>query len=290
MEVEAIITRPDKPKGRSSTPSSPPVKEKALQIAPHIPLYQPTKVSAPEFKSTLENFKSSLFVVVAFGEILKPHVLSIPQNGCINVHGSVLPKYRGAAPMQRALMNGEKETGVTIIEMVAEMDAGDVLEIKKMAVPEDMCLGELEPALARLGVEALLEVFTKIQTGTLRPLPQDHSLATFAAKITADEEKIDWSQPNTSIHNRIRALSPSPGAWSTVNLSGVPKRLKIKKSKIVSSQQGTPGENLRCDPSEWIVACGEGAIQLLEVQLEGKKNMKVSDFLRGLQSSSPSFI
>ncbi len=290
MEVEAIITRPDKPKGRSSTPSSPPVKEKALQIAPNIPLYQPSKVSSLEFKTILENFKSSLFVVVAFGEILKPHVLSIPKYGCINVHGSVLPNYRGAAPMQRALMSGEKETGVTIIEMVAEMDAGDILEVKKMAVPEDMCLGELEPALARLGVEALLGVFPKIQSGSLKPLPQDHSLATFAAKITADEEKIDWGQPNIAIHNRIRALSPSPGAWSTVNISGVSKRLKIKKSKIISYQKGKPGENLRCDSFEWIVACGEGAIQLLEIQLEGKKTMKVSDFLRGFHSSQPFFI
>lgn len=290
IEIEAIITRPDKPKGRSGTPSAPPVKVKALQMAPNIPLFQPIRASSLEFKETLEKLTSDVFVVAAYGEILKPHVLAQPKKSCINVHGSILPQYRGAAPMQRALMDGKKETGVTIIEMAAEMDAGDILAIKKMPLSQEITLGELEPLLANLGAEALLEVIDQVEKGIVQPQPQNPCLVTFAPKITPEEERIDWSLTSDILHNRIRALTPHPGVWTMVFLDGESKRIKIKKTKSHPEKKGQPGENLECSAQRWLIACGQGALELLEVQLEGKKAMPAAEFLRGYQRAAPSFI
>ncbi len=277
INIAAIVTRIDKPRGRSLHLLPPPVKETAQKIAPHIPLLQPIKASTPEVADQLRTYQPDLFVVVAYGEIIKQLILDIPRHGAINVHASLLPKYRGAAPMQRCLMHGESETGVTIMQMVLGMDAGDILEMATLPIPEEMTLGELDLKLSEIAGPALLKVIKDLSR--IKPLEQNHSQATFAPKITAEEEKIDWNKSAEEIHNLIRALSPSPGAWSLVEIGGEKKRMKIKKSKVI---KGEP------NPKDWIVPCGQGSLCLLEVQLEGKKTLPAQDFLRGVQK--PYFI
>lgn len=278
VNIVAVVTRQDKPRGRSLQVTPPPVKEVVLQQTPNMPVYQPPKASTPEFAETLKNHQPDLFVVVAYGEILRPMILQIPKLGCINVHASLLPKYRGAAPMQRCLMNGEKETGVTIMEMVQEMDAGDILEMVKIPVPESMTFGELDHKLSEISGPALFKVIQNFKS--IPHIPQNHTEATFSSKITAEEEEIKWNRPAREIHNLVRALSPSPGAWCWVQINNDKKRLKIKKTEV-AAMHGSPGKNLIFDKKQWIVACGQEALRLLEVQLEGKKTMPIEEFLRG---------
>jgi methionyl-tRNA formyltransferase len=284
LDIVAVVTRPDKPKGRSQELLPPPVKERALQLKPTLPIYQPVKASTPEFASVLKQHDPDLFVVVAYGEIIKTMLLELPKSGCINIHASLLPKYRGAAPIQRVLMAGEKETGVCIMDMVLEMDAGDIYQAVKMDIPETMTFGELDLQLSELAGPALLDVIRGIEKGLAKKTPQNHAKATLAPKLKAEEEKITWSLPAHQIHNLIRALSPTPGAWCWVDLGSQQKRLKIKRSEVVSGQ-GNPGESLIFNKHEWVVACGKGALRFLEVQLEGKKTMPIEEFLRGLNPS-----
>lgn len=175
--------------------------------------------------------------------------------------------------MQRCLMNGDAETGVTIMQMVLGMDAGDILEMVKISVPEEMAFGELDMKLSEIAGPALMKVIHDYAKGLVKPMPQNHAQATFAPKIRADEERIDWKKPAEEIHNQIRALSPAPGAWSWVEVGGERKRMKIKKSKVV---QEAP------HPKDWVIACGRGSLILLEVQLEGKKTLSSDQFLRGM--------
>lgn len=280
VNICAVVTRPDKPKGRSLNLLPPPVKEEALKHS--LPIYQPPKASTPEFAEILKNHKPDLFVVVAYGEIIKTLILDIPKKGCINVHASLLPKYRGASPIQRVLMNGEKETGITIMQMVLEMDAGDMLSVVKTPIAEEMTFCELDQKLSEIAVPALVEVIHQIDKGCPSSVPQDHALATFAPKLTAAEEEIHWDRPARELHNLIRALSPFPGAWCFVQIGSEKKRLKIKLSKVLSHMQGKPREILSSSKQELIIACGQGALQLLQVQLEGKKVMSIKDFLQGL--------
>ncbi len=281
IEICAIVTKIDKPKGRSLQTTPPPVKERALELAPQIPIYQPKKASTPEFAEILKNYQADLFVVVAYGEIIKTLLLEIPPLGCVNIHASLLPKYRGANPIVRCLMNGEKETGITIMDMVLEMDAGDMLEVAKIPIPDSMTFGELDQKLSQIATECLLKVLQAKKEGNVVRMPQDHTQATFAPKLLPGEEEVRWEQPAAQIHNLIRALSPKPGAWAWIQVGAEKKRLKIKRSEAVSDLLGTPGQNLVLSKTEWIVACGTGALRLLEVQLEGKKSLPVEEFLRG---------
>lgn len=281
-QVQAIITRPDRMKGRHLKASPPPVKEVASQICPLIPVYQPEKASAPEFAETLKQFNADLFIVVAYGEIIKKNLLEMPSLGCINIHASLLPKYRGAAPIQRALMEGEKETGITIIEMSAQMDAGDILEMESIPITEEMTFGELEPKLCDLSVKLLFRSIKNFESNQVVKVPQDHSLATLAPKITPLEEFIDWTQSAYKIHNQIRGLSPTPSAWCQISIDHELKRLKIKKAKVVKGMSALPGTILTFGKDGWVISCGEDALCLLEVQLEGKKPMSVADCIRGI--------
>lgn len=283
VDIVAVVTRPDRPRGRSLQEGFPPVKEKLLERASHLPVHQPEKASTPEFAELLRAYNADLFIVVAYGEIIKQNILSLPKRGCINVHASLLPAYRGAAPMQRALMDGVKETGITIIDMVLQMDAGDMLHQVKVPVPDEMTLGALDEALCKAAESALLTVLHAFETGTVKRMPQDPALVTFAAKITPEAEQIHWDQSAQKIHNQIRALSPTPGAWCLVRIGAQEKRLKIKRSTVVPNQSASPGTTLSFGKEGWIVACGEGALSLLEVQLEGKKTLLVEEFLRGTQ-------
>ncbi len=284
VEVVAVVTRPDRPKGRSMHLSPPPVKELCQHLALPLPIHQPEKASTPEFENVLRSYQADLFVVVAYGEIIKQHLLDLPKMGCINIHGSLLPKYRGAAPIQRALMDGVAETGMTIIKMTQKMDAGDILAMGSIPVTECMTFGELEPQLCQLGCELVLRVIHQFETGTTHSIPQDHTQMTFAPKITPQEEQIDWTRSAKEIHNLIRALSPLPSAWFHLIIGADQKRIKVKKSLAIPQLSGTPGAILQMDKQGWIVACGQGALQLLEVQPEGKKAMSAQQFVLGLRS------
>ena len=281
QNVVAVVTRPDRPQGRSKKLISSAVKTLAAEKYPNLPLFQPEKASTDTFASTLKSFEPDVFVVVAYGEIIKTNLLEIPTKLPINIHASLLPKYRGAAPIQRAIMNGEKESGVTIMEMVLKMDAGAMLEIVETPIDEDTTFGDLEEKLCKLSGPALMKVLEKISFGTLEKIPQNHEAATSAPKITLEDRVIHWDQSAEKIHNQIRGLSPFPGAFCFVEVQGETKRLGIKRTKKILDNSGKPGETLSFQKKEWIVACGQGALSLLEIQLEGKNLLPIEDFLRG---------
>lgn len=277
-EIVAVVTRPDKPRGRSGTPVPTPVKASA--IAHNLPVYQPLKASDPEFAAFLKTLDPDLFIVAAYAEILKQNILDIPPKGCINVHGSILPKYRGAAPVPRSIMEGEVETGVTIMKMALQMDAGDILAIRKMPIPLEMTAGDLMDALANLGKQALWEVLQNLDQ--IEPIRQDPALMTHAKKITSDDAEVDWTRPCLAVHNQIRGVTPNPGAWCWVKVKGEKKRLLIKKTLPMPSISGKPGQIVSRTSLELLVGCGSGSLSLIEIQLEGKKAMATEVFLRGI--------
>lgn len=275
VEVAAVVTQPDRPKGRALQLTPSPVKELAQARA--IPILQPEKASQPPFLQELRALHADLFVVVAFGQILPQALLDIPPLGCINVHASLLPKYRGAAPMQRALLAGDTETGIAIQKMVLKLDAGDVIATAKTPIAPDMTFGQLQERLLELSGPLLFQVIQTYSQGVPSARSQDESLVSFAPKITPEERLIDWNHPAVQIHNLIRALSPNPSAWCHVSAPDFKKRLKILKARPAAGV-GKPGTLLS---HEGMVACGKGAVQLLEVQPEGKNVMKAADWLRG---------
>lgn len=282
VAISAVVTKPDKPKGRSGDPVPTAVKALAQQKYPHLPLYQPAIISAPGESDCLLPYHADLFVVVAYGEIIKQHLLDMPRQGCINVHASLLPKYRGAAPIQRAIIDGEHESGITIMYMVKKMDAGDMIKSVSIPITQDITFGEYEPLLCRAGCEALLEVIKNFERGIEERSPQDHEKATLAPKIELEDCQIDWSKPAQAVHNLVRGVNPYPGAWTFVTVKGEKKRLKVWKTAVRDDVKGAPGQILQGAKGELIIACGEGAVQVLELQLEGKKAMAASELLRGV--------
>lgn len=227
----------------------------------------------------LKAFHADLFVVVAYGEILSETLLNSCPNGAINVHFSLLPRYRGAAPFQRAIMNGEDESGVTIIRLVKKMDAGDILAIESYPIAPAMNSGELGEALCEVGVALLLKVLEDFEKGTVVATPQDHTQASFANKITPEECRLDFSKPVKVLYNLVRALAPQPGAWCEVAVRGEKKRLKVYKADCVE----TAGSN------DLAAECPDGYLRLVTIQLEGKPKMQAEDFLRGVKRTEISF-
>lgn len=279
INVCAVISKPDKPKGRSAELVPTPVK--VVAQSNNIPLYQPELVSAPEFANVLPQYEADLFVVVAYGEIIKQHLLDMPKKGCINLHTSILPKYRGAAPIQRAVINGETETGVSIMHMVRKMDAGDVIKLVKVPIEENDTFGEVEKKLLEVGSKALLEIIQQFDKGKVTETPQNHELMTLAPKIELEDCEIHWCQPAQTIHNLVRGVNPYPGAWCEVMEKGQKKRLKIYSTRVQKGISGNPGEILSIDNTGMVIACGEDGLKILELQLEGKKRMPPSELLRG---------
>ena len=279
LDIAAVITKPDRPKGRSSALVPTPVKE--IAQLKHLPIYQPEKVSAPEFAPILEDYKPDLFVVVAYGEILKQHLLEMPKIGCINLHASLLPYYRGAAPIQRAIINGESETGITIMHMAKKMDAGDMIRVEKVSISPEINFGELEKKLCAVGSRLLLEVIQEFKQGVITHIPQDHQLATLAPKIELEECEIDWTHPALLLHNLTRGVNPYPGAWCTAFIKGQKLRLKIWKTQSVPAQ-GIPGQILAYGREGILVACGQDALLIQELQAEGKRKMTSEEFVRGI--------
>ncbi len=218
IQIVGVVTKPDKPKGRSLQMQ--PSAVKILALSEGLPVLQPAKASHPDFVEILKQYQPDLLVVVAYSEILKENLLRLPKRGCINVHASLLPKYRGAAPIQRCIMEGEKESGVTIMAMAPELDAGDILAVAKTPIPDDMTAGELSVILSQLGAEALLTVLDQYEKGEASPIPQEAALATYARKLKAEDGEVDFRLPAKVVHDRIRGVTPKPGAWCWILLRG----------------------------------------------------------------------
>ncbi len=279
--IVGIVTRPDKPRGRSGQLLPSAVKALAQEKWPTIPIFQPVKASTDAFVQELKLLNPDVFVIVAYGEIIKENLLKLPSKMCINIHPSLLPKYRGAAPIQRAIMAGEKKSGVTIIEMVLQMDAGAMLGMEEVAIGEETNFGELQAKLCEIACPLVERVLKQIELGTIQKIEQNPSEVIFAPKIAFEDRIIHWEKSAEEIHNQIRALSPDPGALCEFEVKGQKKWLTIRRAKQNFNLSGKVGETLSYKKNEWVIACGLGAISLLEVQLEGKKSMPIDEFIRG---------
>lgn len=274
--VAAVVTQPDKPRGRGKKLSPSPVKMYAVQK--ELPVYQPFSVKSAEFLTILEELAPDLIVVVAFGQILSPVVLAIPRLGCINVHASLLPRYRGAAPMQWCLINGEKVTGVTTMFMDAGLDTGDMLQKIEVPIPSDMTLAELHDILSERGAELLTTTVLALQQGTLRREKQDDAASNYAPMITKLTGKIDWTQPAEAIHNLVRGLDSWPGAYAT--LEG--QVYKIWRTRVVGEvAKAAVGEIVKMTEDGFIVGTGQGLLEVLELQAPGKKRMTAKAYIHG---------
>ena len=276
--VIGVVTQPDKPKGRGYTLTPPPVKVYATEQG--LPVYQPTTLRGDEFASLLETLAPELIVVVAYGKILPANVLEYPVYGCINVHGSLLPEYRGAAPMQRAIIDGKRETGITTMFMADGIDTGDMLLKESVFIEENDNFETIHDKLGACGAEILLHTLEALRNGTLTRIPQDDSLATHAAKIEKNDCWIDFSNSADAVHNRIRGLSPIPLAF-TYTPDG--KMLKVAASAVLNRTDAIApaGTVLSLAEGKIEVACGCGSIALLSVLPEGKKRMSAADFING---------
>ena len=276
-EILAVVTQPDRPKGRGNKLLQTPVKEYAL--AQGLTVYQPQKVKTPEFVELLHELQPELIVVAAFGQFLSKEILELPKYGCINVHASLLPKYRGAAPIQYAIIKGEKESGVTIMQMDIGMDTGAMLDKVVVPIAENTTMGELHDALREQGAALLLEVIDKIAAGTAVAEPQDDAQATYATLLDRSMEHIDWSKTAQEVHNLIRGFNPAPSTFTKLPNG---KSLKIWGSKMTDkSSAAAAGTVIETGKHSFFVACGEGVLEITEVQPESKKRMPAQFFLNG---------
>ena len=275
-EVIGVVTQPDKAKGRGKKVLFPPVKETAL--AHDLPVYQPRRARDPEFIEEMKALNPDVMVVVAFGQILPKAILDIPKYGCINVHASLLPKYRGAAPIQWAVIRGEKVSGVTTMQMDVGLDTGDMLLKKEVLLDEEETGGSLHDKLSTLGGDLLIETLKKIEAGDIHPEKQDDSQAgEYARMLDKNLGRIDFSMPAVEIERLIRGLNPWPSAFTSYN----GKTMKLWKAKADNCGQGVPGQVIHVDKNSFTVQTGQGTLQILELQMEGKKRMDAGAFLRG---------
>ena len=273
-EIQAVVTQPDKPKGRKGELTPSPVKVVAEEKG--IKVYQPLKVRDEEFVKTLRAYNPDVIVVVAFGQIIPLSILKMPKYGCVNIHGSLLPKYRGAAPIQWAVLDGEKETGITTILMDEGIDTGDILLKKTIKIDTDETSGSLFDKLMALGAETILETLDELEKGNLTPTKQGESPTAYAKMLTKAMGLIVFTKPAKELDCFVRGMDPWPSAYTL--LSG--KTLKLWKVRAVEGS-GKAGSVIDIGKESFTIACGEGAIEVLEVQLEGKKRMSAGDFLKG---------
>ena len=273
-EIQAVVTQPDKPKGRKGELTPSPVKVIAKREG--IKVYQPLKVRDEEFVKTLRAYNPDVMVVVAFGQIIPLSILKMPKYGCVNIHGSLLPKYRGAAPIQWAVLDGEKETGITTILMDEGIDTGDILLKKTIKIDADETSGSLFDKLMALGAKTILETLDELEKGNLTPTKQGESPTAYAKMLTKAMGLIDFTRSAKELDCFVRGMNPWPSAYTL--LAG--KTLKLWKVRVVEGG-GEAGSVIDIDKESFAIACGEGAIEVLEVQLEGKKRMSAGDFLKG---------
>lgn len=275
--VAGVVCQPDRPQGRHMVLTAPPVKQ--LALARGLPVVQPEKVRVQDFEQAVRSLSPEMIVTAAYGRILPPNILAVPPMGCLNVHASLLPAYRGAAPIQWSIINGDTETGVTIMMMDEGMDTGDILLQRRVSIPEDMDAGQLSEVLARLGADLLPVAIDGLLAGELCPVPQDHSRATSVPMMNREMGRIDWTRPARAVHNLVRGTSPWPGAYTWCG----DKRVKVHKARvcqdpsIIASAAGLePGTICLC--GEFIsVACGEGVLDIIEIQSDSGKRLHCRD-------------
>ncbi len=272
-KLVGIVTAPDKERGRGRQVSFTPVKQFAVEN--DIPCFQPDKLKDDSFINELKNFNADVFVVLAF-RILPKEVYKIPPKGSFNLHGSLLPKYRGAAPIQWALINGDKETGVTTFFLQDKVDTGNMIMKESIAIQDDDNFETLHDKMSLLGADVILKTLELIEQDNAELREQDNSLATAAPKITKELCQIDWSNPAVQVHNLVRGLSPFPGAFFDYN----GKRYKVYSTEVLSGSKLSPGE-IVTSKNFITIGCGSGAVNILEIQPEGRKRMNAGDFLRG---------
>lgn len=278
--VIAVVTQPDRPVGRKKKMTPPPVKEIAVKHG--LPVYQPEKLTQSEELEQLIALESDLIVSAAFGQLLPEKLLEAPKLGAINVHASLLPKYRGGAPIHQAIIDGETKTGITIMYMAKKLDAGDIIAQRAIDIEQQDDVGTMHDKLSFLGADLLKETLPAIINGTNNRQPQDDSEATFASNISRDDEKIDWQQPAEAIYNHIRGLSPWPVAYTIMDDAN----MKLYAAHIVTNKKGKPGEIIETTKKAIIVGTGsQDAIALTDIQVAGKKRMLAANYLSGVQTS-----
>jgi methionyl-tRNA formyltransferase len=278
-EVVAVVTQPDKPKGRSGQMQFPPVKECALKY--NIPVFQPAKIKTPEAVEELRGYNADIFVVAAFGQILSKEILDMPRLGCVNIHASLLPKYRGAAPINWCIIDGEEKTGVTIMQMNEGLDTGDILTVKEVPIDKKETAETLFDKLSVAGAELIVDTLPKLANGEVTPIQQDDSKSSYAKLMHKSLGKVDWTKSAVSIERLVRGLNSWPSAFTSFN----GKTVKLWSCDVVSDtdNKGEAGTIVNVAKDYFDVACGEGVLRVLELQLEGKKRMDTKSFLLGNQ-------
>ncbi|MFW6256538.1 MAG: methionyl-tRNA formyltransferase [Bacillota bacterium] len=279
LTIKGVVTQPDRPRGRGQKMEPTVVKKRALQLGLNVLTSQ--DVNQPGFVKKLQELAPEVIVVVAFGQILSREILDIPEIGCINLHASLLPKYRGASPIHRAIINGEQESGATIMFMDEGMDTGDIIEQQKTPIAEDDTVGDLHDRLASMGADLLVKTLLDIKKGDYTRKKQDDSAATYADKLKKETGKIDWSEDAEDIYNLVRGLNPWPTAYTFYD----DQRLKIWETEIFSKQEvkGEPGEIIQASREGLLVQAGRGIIKIITLQPPGKSKMNYKDFLNGYQ-------
>ncbi len=274
--VEAVVTQPDRPKGRGRKVISPPVKSTAIALG--YETLQPESIRADRFEARIKQIEPDFFVVAAFGHILPKHILNLPKFGAINIHASLLPKYRGAAPIQWAVINGEKQTGITTMLMDEGLDTGDILLTESTGITPKDTAGTLHDRLSEIGADLLIRTLKGIETETIRPIPQDHSAATYAPLLKKKDGLINWEHPAETIETFIRGMNPWPCAFTVYQK----RRIKVYRAEIAEMESPEPpGTVIRGFADELRVATGEKALSILELQGESGKRLPVNEFLRG---------
>ncbi len=283
-EVTAVVTQPDKPKGRSKELQFPPVKEYA--ISKGIPVFQPVRIKTAESVEELKKYEADVYVVAAFGQLLSKEILELPQYGCLNIHASLLPKYRGAAPIAWSILNGDEKTGVTIMQMDEGLDTGDILLQKEITIAGDETTDSLFDKLMELGGEAIVEVLSLLGTDAIKPVKQDETLATHVGKFDKNFGEINWIEGADVIERKVRGLNSWPSAYTFFR----GKRMKIWESEVIEQLKAaeikntnTSGTIVEVTKDAFYVQTGENVLKITDVQLEGKKRMNVKDFLLGYQ-------
>lgn len=277
-EVTAVVTQPDRAKGRSGQVQCTPVKECAVRHG--IAVLQPVKIKTPEAIEELKKYEADVYVAAAFGQILSKEILELPQFGCVNIHASLLPKYRGAAPINQCIIDGEKETGITIMQMDAGIDTGDILAQKKVIIEDKETAETLFDKLSQAGAELIVEALPKIERGEITPIKQDESLVSYVKMMDKSKGRIDWSADAVSIERLVRGLNPWPSAYTSCQ----GKTVKIWRSDAVETAgecTEQPGTIVLVRKDFFDVACGAGNLRIYELQMEGKKRMDTKSFLLG---------
>lgn len=276
-EIAAVVTQPDKPKGRGNKMAAPPVKEFAIKHG--INVLQPSKIKTTEFVDQIKAIGPDLLVTAAYGKILSKELLEVPSLGCINVHGSLLPAYRGAAPINWAVINGEELTGITTMFTDVGLDTGDMLLKKEIAIEPDMSVGELHDKMSILGAEVLKDTLVELNRGALKRIPQKDAESSYAPIMTKELGLIDWSKTAKEIHNLVRGTDPWPGAYTFLN--GM--RIRIWRTVLEAHNEigHACGEIVEVDSKGIFVKCSEGYVLIKEVQVDSSKRMNVSDYIRG---------